>query len=189
MIGVVVRAAAIGEERLVVEQLEAGVRLGAVFDILDAATMGVSGVLLVVELCQAGELLFFPGGCSLPARGVGARRLRRRDRAAEDFAAGDGERGAAVVDVAGVVEEGEQLVVLAVLDGVEFVRVALAAADGEAEPDRAGGVDAIDDGFVAELLLVGAAFFVDERVAVEGGGDALALGGARAASRRRAARS
>ena len=83
------------------------------------------------------------------------------------------------VGVVLVVEEGQQPVVVALRDRVELVVVALAAADGQAEPDAAGGVDAIDDGLDAELFHIDAAFFVNEGVAVEAGGDALAPGGVR----------
>ena len=72
-----------------------------------------------------------------------------------------------------VVEEGHQLVVLALAERVVFVIVALAAADGQAEQDRAGRIHAIDDRFDAKLLRVGAAFFVDERVAMKAGRDDL----------------
>ncbi len=54
--------------------------------------------------------------------------------------------------------------------------VALAATDGEAEPNRAGRVDAVHDRLDAELLDVDAAFLVDLRVAVEAGGHALPQG-------------
>ena len=63
------------------------------------------------------------------------------------------------------------------LDGIEFVVVALGAADGEAEPDGAGGGDAIEDAVDAELFFVDAAFLVDLGVAMEAGGDFLAFGG------------
>ncbi len=57
--------------------------------------------------------------------------------------------------------------------------VALAAADGDAKPDGARGVDAVDDRLNPELLDVDAAFLVDERVAVEAGGDLLIARGMR----------
>ena len=49
--------------------------------------------------------------------------------------------------------------------------VALGAADRQAEEDRAGRVDPIDDRLDAELLDVDAAFLVDRRIAVKPGGD------------------
>src|SRR5204863_484573 len=48
-----------------------------------------------------------------------------------------------------------------------LVIVTLAAADGDAEPDLAGRVDAIHHGFDAELLLIDAAFPVRQRVAMK----------------------
>ena len=52
---------------------------------------------------------------------------------------------------------------------VVFVRVALGAADGKAEPDGAGGGGAIDGGFGAVELEVGAGLVVLEGIAVEAG--------------------
>ena len=75
-----------------------------------------------------------------------------------------------------IVEEGEEAVVFLLLDGVELVVVALGAADGQAEPDVAGGGHAVEDAVDAELFLVDAALLVDLRVAMETGGDALGLG-------------
>ena len=88
----------------------------------------------------------------------------------------------------GVVEEGEELVILALRDRIELVVVALAAADRQAQEDDAGGVDAIDDRLDAELLEVDAAFLVDLRVAVEAGGDLLLERRRWAAGRRPVAR-
>src|SRR5262249_9775457 len=73
----------------------------------------------------------------------------------------------------GVIEEREKLVILALRKGVELVVVALGAADCQAKKDAAGGVHAIDDRFDAELLEVYSPFLVDERIAVEAGGDLL----------------
>src|SRR5262249_5697617 len=77
------------------------------------------------------------------------------------------------------VEEGEELVVLALAQRIVLVIVALAAADGHAEPDLAGGVDAIDAGLDAALLLIDAAFLGGQRVAVDAVGDLLSQRGAR----------
>ncbi len=74
------------------------------------------------------------------------------------------------------VEEGEELVILALLQRIELVIVTLAAADRQAEKNRAGRVGAIDDRLDAELFEVDAAFLVDLRVAMEAGGDALLNG-------------
>src|SRR5262249_21298211 len=71
------------------------------------------------------------------------------------------------------VEEGEELVELALGDGVVLMIVTLSTADGQAEEDAAGGVDAINDELVAELLLIDAAFLVEQRVAMEAGRDFL----------------
>ena len=76
-------------------------------------------------------------------------------------------------------EEGVELVILALGDRVELVVVALGAADGQAEPDGARGVDAVDD--VGGLVLGGdrAALVVDHVVAVEPAGDLLLERGVR----------
>ena len=55
--------------------------------------------------------------------------------------------------------------------------VALRAADGEAEPDRARRADAIEDAVDAELLDVDTAFLIEGRVAVEARGDTLGFAG------------
>jgi hypothetical protein len=87
-----------------------------------------------------------------------------------------------------VVQEGEELVVLLLLDGIELVVVALRAADGEAEPDGAGRRHAVEDAVDAELLLVDAALLIDLRVAMEAGGDLLRSRWLSAADHQRAAR-
>ena len=84
-----------------------------------------------------------------------------------------GRRFVILVGVGGVIEEGVELVILLGRERIVFVVVALAAAEGGAHPDRHGGVDAIDDRLVAELLIVGAAFGVGHGVAMETGGDFL----------------
>ena len=55
--------------------------------------------------------------------------------------------------------------------------VALGAGDGEAEPCGGGGVDAVEEDDVALFFGDGAAFSVEEVVAIEGGGDELVFGG------------
>ena len=72
-----------------------------------------------------------------------------------------------------VVQEGEELVILALQNGIVFVVVALTAVDREAEPRFADGVHAVNHRFGAELLGLDAAFLVKHRVAHEAGGDAL----------------
>ena len=74
------------------------------------------------------------------------------------------------------VEEGEELVILALRNRIELVVVTLAAADRQAEENAAGRVDAIDDRLDAELFHVDAAFLVDLRIAVEAGGDQSLVG-------------
>jgi hypothetical protein len=72
-----------------------------------------------------------------------------------------------------VVEEGEELIEFLLADGVVFVVVAAGAAEGEAHPGGASGVDAVDDVFDAPFLVDDAAFAVDAVVAMEAGGDDL----------------
>jgi len=87
--------------------------------------------------------------------------------------------GNAVVGFVGVVQEREELEILGVRDGIEFVSVALAAADGQAQPRGAGGGDAVDDGVVTEFEGIDAAFFVEHGVAVKAGGDEVVWRGVR----------
>ena len=101
-----------------------------------------------------------------------------RPFAALPAVAGLGRLRRAQVDLVGVVEEGEELVVLALRQRVVLVVVALGAADRQAEPDRRRRVDAVDDRLDAELLLVDAALVVGQRVAVEAGGQLLREAGA-----------
>ena len=72
-----------------------------------------------------------------------------------------------------IVEEGEEPKVFLLRDRIEFVIVALAAADGQSEPHRASRGDAIKDRINAELLGVNAALAVHLRVAMEPGGNEL----------------
>lgn len=88
-------------------------------------------------------------------------------------------RGAGAVGIFGVVEEGEEFVILTVCDGIELVRVALGATHSEAKPNRAGSVDAVDDRLDAELFAVRSALLVDESVSVKGGGNELAFAAVR----------
>ena len=74
-----------------------------------------------------------------------------------------------------VVQEGEDAVVLLLLERIELVVVALRALNGDAEdalPDR---VHPVEHGFHAELLGVDAPLLVDHRVAQKAGGDDLVL--------------
>ncbi len=78
-----------------------------------------------------------------------------------------------VVDICAVVEEREELVVLAMADRIILVRMALRATDGEAKPDGAGRGHAVHHRFDAKLLVVHAPFLVDERVTMKTRGDPL----------------
>ncbi len=81
------------------------------------------------------------------------------------------------VVVGGLVEEGVELVVFFLADGVIFVGVAFGAFEGESHPGVDGGGDAIFDGDGSEFFVAGAAFVVVEGVSVEGGGEDLVFGG------------
>ncbi len=63
-----------------------------------------------------------------------------------------------------VVEEREQLIELVVRDRIVLVRVTLGAADGEPQPNAAGGGHAVEDRLDAPLLLVGAPFGIGQRL-------------------------
>ena len=63
-------------------------------------------------------------------------------------------------------------------DRVILVGVALGAGHGGAHPGGEGRVDAVDDGDIAEFLVVGASLVVGLGVAVEGRGDELGFTGA-----------
>ncbi len=82
-----------------------------------------------------------------------------------------------LVGIGGLVEEGVELEVLLERDGVVLVGVALRAGHRRAHPDRKGGVDAVDHGGVAELLVAGTALVLGHGVAMEGGGDELRVRG------------
>ncbi len=100
-----------------------------------------------------------------------------QDRSADVFADFEQRLIVRLVLVGGLVEEGVELVELLLRDRVVLVRVALGAADGQPHPDLSGRGDAVLDGGVAKLLVVGAALGVGHRVAVEAGGDELILRG------------
>ena len=63
-----------------------------------------------------------------------------------------------------VVQEREELVILALRNRVELVIVALAAVDGQAEPRFADGVHPINHCFGAELFRLDAAFLIQHGV-------------------------
>ncbi len=77
-----------------------------------------------------------------------------------------------------IVEEGEEPVILALADRVVLVIVALGAADRQAEEDRAGRVDPVNDRLDPELLDIDPPLLVDLRVPVEPGRDPLCERGA-----------
>ena len=77
------------------------------------------------------------------------------------------------------VEERHQLVILALLDWIVFVIVALSAANRQAQKNCARGCHTVEQGLDAVLLLVNAAFLVDHGVAMEAGGDFLIKRGVR----------
>ena len=66
-----------------------------------------------------------------------------------------------------MIEDRKQPEVFLLRDRIVLVVVALGAVDGDRHPDLERRVDPIDDGDVAELLVVGPAFRVRQRVAVE----------------------
>ena len=73
----------------------------------------------------------------------------------------------------GIVEEGEERVVLALADLVVLVVVALGTAHRQPEPDAGSCVDPVEDRLDAKLFLVDAALGVRKRLAMEGGGQAV----------------
>ena len=76
-----------------------------------------------------------------------------------------------------LIQDGEELKVLGLSNGIEFVRMALCACHCDSHPYSHGGVDAINDGNVSELFIVGTTFVIGERIAVKGGGYQLFVGG------------
>ena len=83
----------------------------------------------------------------------------------------------------------KKLKVLVLRDRIVLVRMALGTSHRGPHPDGHRRVDAIDDGNVAKLLVVGAAFVVGQRVAMKRRRDQLFIGRVRAASRRQSVRS
>jgi hypothetical protein len=77
------------------------------------------------------------------------------------------------------VEEGAEGVVVALRDRIELVVVAAGALEGQSQHRRADGVHPIGDVLLAELLLDAAAFVRLPVQPVEGGGQALLVGGIR----------
>ena len=79
----------------------------------------------------------------------------------------------------GVIEQRHHRIVIGVQDRVVLMRMALGAVEREAHPSGAGRADAVDHGVEAVFVRVGAAFFVEHRVAVEARGDEVVGRGAR----------
>ena len=85
----------------------------------------------------------------------------------KNFVLRDSDRGGGVVDIFSLVEKSEQLEIFALGDGIEFVAVTLGTAQSQSQPNGTGCVDSIDDFLVAKLFVIGAAFLVDQCVAVK----------------------
>ena len=68
------------------------------------------------------------------------------------------------------VEKGAQRVVIAVRDGIELVRVALCAAQGQSHPSNTHGVDPINHIVHPRLFLVASALAIGHVVAMKAGG-------------------
>ncbi len=130
------------------------------FPVVDLVASGLGGVGIQSGFGYQG---FTPGEFLLP--GVEGGLLIGRG----DFEFGA--RGGAVSVVLGGIEEGEEGVVIALGEGIELVVVALGAGERDTEPDRGGGVDAVDDAFEAELFGVDAALMIDLGVPMESGRD------------------
>src|SRR5262245_9724009 len=82
-------------------------------------------------------------------------------------------RGDLQVRLVHVIEEGEELIILALTYRVVLVVVALSTTDRQAQKHGAGRVDPIDDRLDAELFDIDPPFLVDRRIAVEPGCDPL----------------
>ena len=114
-----------------------------------------------------GELRLDPGALVLQPLELGELVARRRAQPRSVVV---------LVRVDGLVEEGEQAVVLLDLDRVVLVGVALGAAVGQPHPGLHRRVGAVLDRLHAPLLVVGTALGVRLRVAVERGREALLEG-------------
>src|SRR6266545_4105000 len=77
-----------------------------------------------------------------------------------------------------IVEEGVELIILLLRDGIVLMVVTLSAGGRQAEPDSACGIDAIDNVVVVILRRNGAALEVDHVIAIEAAGDLLPHRGA-----------
>src|SRR5208282_1205397 len=72
-----------------------------------------------------------------------------------------GRRGNFELRLIDVVEESEELVIVALRERIVLVVVALGASDRQSQKDRARGIDPVHDRLDAELLDVDPAFLVD----------------------------
>ena len=77
----------------------------------------------------------------------------------------------------GVIEQGEELIVLAMQDWVALVGVALRAPEGQTEPGGACCGDAVGHGVKSKLERIDASFLVEHGIAVKSCGDQLIAGG------------
>ena len=75
----------------------------------------------------------------------------------------------------GIVQQRQQRVVIGVRDRIVLVRVTLRTAGRQSHPDGSGRRDTIDHRIEAILQRIDATFFVQHRVAMKTGGDALAV--------------
>ena len=101
--------------------------------------------------------------------------IRRREiQSRLEVARAIAERSALEVAVG---KEGEKAEVVLLAEWIVLVVVALRARQRRAQPHRRGGVDAIDEDFVARLVRIDATLFVGHRVAVEAARDLLLSGG------------
>src|SRR5579859_3194378 len=78
--------------------------------------------------------------------------------------------------VLNVVKKSEKPVVVLLSERIEFMIVALSAAQGETHPNRSRRIGAIDQRIPAILFVVHAAFLIEHGVAVESSGDQLVSG-------------
>ncbi len=119
---------------------------------------GRDGLDLLVQLFDAGLVLF----------------ALLQLFAGEQF---DYRRFVASVGVLRLVEDIEDFEVLVLCQWIILVRMALRTAERQSHPYRHRGVDAVDDGDIAELFVVGTTFIVGQRVAMEGRRNQVVFGG------------
>ena len=103
-------------------------------------------------------------------RSVGSE-IRQSEVGSDELEGGEGLGGGEVGFAFRVVKEGEEPVIIALRNRIVFVVMALRTLERRAQPDGAGGVDAVEDLVDAALFLVGAGLYVGRRRAVEARGD------------------